>query len=126
MKTLDSEMPGITARAIARAIAKDTIAGAAASSGNSSNSSGAALLGLAVNLAGVFTERADTRSWFTLPGEIHLARLALPPGEYKLKIELHGKDERVLDSNEIKIALRKGEKKYLSRHWIPTNLEVRP
>ena len=126
MKTLDSEMPGITARAIARAIAKDTIAGAAASSGNSSNSSGAALLGLAVNLAGVFTERADTRSWFTLPGEIHLARLALPPGEYRLKIELHGKDERVLDSNEIKIALRKGEKKYLSRHWIPTNLEVRP
>jgi hypothetical protein len=126
MKTLDSEMPGITARAIARAIAKDTIAAAAASSGNSGNNSGAALLGLAVNLAGVFTERADTRSWFTLPGEIHLARLALPPGDYKLKIELHGKDERVLDSNEIKIALRKGEKKYLSRYWIPTNLEVRP
>jgi hypothetical protein len=130
MKTLDSEMAGITARAIARAIAKDTLAGAAgagASSGNnSSGAAGAALLGLAVNLAGVFTERADTRSWFTLPGEIHLARLALPPGEYKLKVELHGKDERVLDSNEIKIALRKGEKKYLSRHWIPTNLEVRP
>lgn len=126
MKTLASEMPGITARAIARAVAKDSLAGAAAAAGNNSNSSGAAVLGLAVNLAGVFTERADTRSWFTLPGEIHLARLALPPGEYKLKVELHGKDERVLDSDEIKIALRKGEKKYLSRHWIPTNLEVRP
>ena len=129
IKTLDSEMAGITARAIARAIAKDTLAGAASAAGSNNNSSGAAgaaLLGLAVNLAGVFTERADTRSWFTLPGEIHLARLALPPGEYKLKIELHGKDERVLDSNEIKIALRKGEKKYLSRYWIPTNLEVRP
>ncbi len=126
MKTLDSEMAGITARAIARAIAKDTLAGAAAASGGNNNSGGAALFGLAVNLAGVFTERADTRSWFTLPGEIHLARLALPPGEYKLKVELHGKDERVLDSKEIKITLRKGEKKYLSRHWIPTNLEVKP
>lgn len=125
MKTLDSEMAGITARAIARAIAKDTFASAASASGGNNNSSGA-LLGLAVNLAGVFTERADTRSWFTLPGEIHLARLALPPGDYTLKIELHGKDERVLDTKEIKIALRKGEKKYLSRHWIPTNLEVRP
>jgi hypothetical protein len=125
MKTLDSEMPGITARAIARAVAKDSLAGAAAASGNN-NSSGAALLGLAVNLAGVLTERADTRSWFTLPGEIHLARFALPPGEYKVKIELHAKDERVLDSYEIKVALRKGEKKYLSRYWIPTNLEVRP
>lgn len=123
VKTLESEMPAITARAIARAAAKDTIAGAASGSGDNSSS---ALLGLAVNLAGVLTERADTRSWFTLPGEIHLARLALPPGEYKLKIELHGRDERVLDSSEIKVALRKGEKKYVSRHWIPTNLEVKP
>jgi len=122
VKTLDSEMAAITARAIARAAAKDTIAGAA----GSGDSSSSALLGLAVNLAGVLTERADTRSWFTLPGEIHLARLPLPPGEYKLKIELHGRDERVLDSSEIKITLRKGEKKYLSRHWIPTNLEVKP
>jgi hypothetical protein len=124
VRTLESEMPAITARTIARAVAKDTLASAASNSGN--NSSGGALFGLAVNLAGVFTERADTRSWFTLPGEIHLARLALPPGEYTLKVELHGKDERVLDSKEIKIALHKGEKKYLSRHWIPTNLEVRP
>ena len=122
VKTLDSEMPAITARAIARAAAKDTIAGAAGSGDNNSS----ALLGLAVNLAGVFTERADTRSWFTLPGEIHLARLPLPPGEYKVKVELHGRDERVLDSSEIKVTLRKGEKKYLSRHWIPTNLEVKP
>jgi uncharacterized protein len=126
MKTLDSEMAGITARAIARAIAKDTLASAASSSGGGNNSGGAALFGLAVNLAGVFTERADTRSWFTLPGEIHLARLVLAPGEYKLKVELYGKDERVLDTKEMKIALRKGEKKYVSRHWIPTNLEVRP
>jgi len=122
VKTLDSEMAAITARAIARAVAKDTIAGAA----GSGDSTSSALLGLAVNLAGVFTERADTRSWFTLPGEIHLARLPLPPGEYRLKIELHGRDERVLDSSEIKVTLLKGEKKYLSRHWIPTNLEVKP
>ncbi|HET7765703.1 MAG TPA: hypothetical protein VFK92_11505 [Burkholderiales bacterium] len=129
MKTLDSEIAGITARAIARAIAKDTIAGAASAAGSNNNSSGAAgaaLIGLAVNLAGVLTERADTRSWFTLPGDIHLARLVLPPGDYKLKIDLHATDERVLESKEVKISLRKGEKKYLSQHWIPTNLEVRP
>jgi hypothetical protein len=41
-------------------------------------------------------------------------------------VELYGRDERVLDSSEIKVTLRKGEKKYLSRHWIPTNLEVKP
>jgi hypothetical protein len=124
VKTLESEMPVITARAIARMAAKDTLASAASS--NSNDSGASALFGLAVNVAGVLTERADTRSWFTLPGEIHLARLALPPGEYRLKIELRGRDDRVLDSSEIKIALRRGEKKYMSRHWIPTNLEVRP
>ncbi|HEY6240579.1 MAG TPA: hypothetical protein VIW78_07045 [Burkholderiales bacterium] len=124
VKTLESEMPGITARAIARMATKDTLAGVASS--NSNDSGASALFGLAVNVAGVLTERADTRSWFTLPGEIHLARLALPPGEYRLKIELHGRDERVLDSSEIKVTLRKGEKKYVSRHWIPTNLEVKP
>jgi hypothetical protein len=128
VKTLEAEMPAITARAIARMAVKDTMAKAASNSGggSSSSSTGAGLLGLAVNLTAVFTERADTRSWFTLPGEIHLARLSLPPGEHKVRIELRGRDERVLDSSEIKIALQKGEKKYVSRHWIPTNLEVRP
>ncbi len=121
-------MPAITARAIARMAVKDTMAKAASSSGggSSSSSAGAGLFGLAVNLTAVLTERADTRSWFTLPGEIHLARLSLPPGEYNVKIELHGRDERVLEAGELKIALQKGEKKYVSRHWIPTNLEVRP
>jgi hypothetical protein len=128
VKTLDSQMPAITARAIARMAVKDTMAKAASSSGggSSSSSTGAGLLGLAVNITAVLTERADTRSWFTLPGEIHLARLSLPPGEYNVKIELHGPDERVLEAGELKIALQKGEKKYVSRHWIPTNLEVRP
>ena len=129
VKTLDAEMPGITARAIARMALKDAAAKAASSSrsgGSGGSSAAGPLLGLAVNMAAILTERADTRSWFTLPGEIHLARLALPPGDYNLKLELHGRDDHVLDSGEIKVTLRKGEKKYFSRHWIPTNLEVRP
>jgi len=128
LKSLESEMPAITARALARMAVKDAAAKAASSSGGGSNSSSAAagMAGLAINLAAVLSERADTRSWFTLPGEIHLARLALPPGEYSVRIEFHGRDQGVLDSSELKVALRKGEKKYVSRHWIPTNIEVRP
>ena len=44
--------------------------------------------GLAVNLFGSVTEKADTRSWLTLPRGVHLARLSLPPGVYDLKLEL--------------------------------------
>ena len=128
LKSLESEMPAITARAIARMAIKDAAASAASHSGGNSSGSNAAagVAGLAINLAAVLTERADTRTWFTLPGEINLARLSLPPGDYSVRIELHGRDQGVLESSDIKIALRKGEKKYLSRHWIPTNLEVRP
>jgi hypothetical protein len=123
VKSLESHMPGITARAVARMAAKDAAARAAA--GNN-RSAGQGLAGLAINIAAVLSERADTRSWFTLPGEIHLARLSLPPGEHRVRIELRGYGEHVLDSSELKVTLRKGEKKYVSRHWIPANLEVRP
>lgn len=122
VKSLESRMPAITARAIARMILKDSVAKAAAGDGSGSQ----AMLGAAVNIAALFTERADTRSWFTLPGEIHLARISLPPGDYRGRIEFHGHGGGVLQSSEFQITLGKGEKKYMSRHWIPTNLEVRP
>lgn len=121
MKSLESRMPAITARALARMIAKDRAAKEAGDRGG-----GQGLLGLAVNVAGVLTERADTRSWFTLPGEIHLARISLPPGNHRGRIEFHGRGGGVLQSSEFQVALGKGEKRYLSRHWIPPNLEVRP
>ena len=35
-------------------------------------------LGLLVNLAGVVTEQADTRSWRTLPNQIYMVRMPLP------------------------------------------------
>jgi hypothetical protein len=82
--------------------------------------------GLLVIFASVAAVRADTRSWFTLPGEIHLARISLPPGSYRGRIEFYGSGGGLLQSSELQIALGKGEKRYLSRHWIPTNLEVRP
>jgi tetratricopeptide (TPR) repeat protein len=121
VKSLEAKMPAITARALARMIVKDRVAKEAGNRGG-----GEGLLGLVVNIANVATERADTRSWFTLPGEIHLARISLPPGKYRGRIEFHGRGGGVLQSSEFEVALGKGEKRYLSRHWIPTNLEVKP
>ena len=39
---------------------------------------------LAIDLVVAATEQADVRTWRTLPAEIHLARLNLPPGEYSV------------------------------------------
>jgi len=42
--------------------------------------------GLLVNLVNVTTERADTRSWLTLPNNIQMVQLPLPAGVYDLEL----------------------------------------
>lgn len=54
--------------------------------------------GALVNLAGVLTERADTRSWLTLPSVIALARLDLPPGRYDLEVSYRDAAGRLVAS----------------------------
>ncbi|MDH4036538.1 MAG: hypothetical protein OEX18_02990 [Candidatus Krumholzibacteria bacterium] len=49
-------------------------------------------LGAVVNLFNVVTETADTRSWSTLPQAIWMARLDLPPGEYRIEADLYSAD----------------------------------
>jgi hypothetical protein len=41
---------------------------------------------LAVDLIVGATEQADVRSWRTLPAEVHLARVTLPPGKYTVSV----------------------------------------
>ena len=67
-------------RAIARALAKYLASDAASQQDTA--------LGSLVNLLGVVTERADTRSWTTLPRTIQAARLDLDPGMYKLDVDV--------------------------------------
>jgi hypothetical protein len=44
----------------------------------------------------VVTERADVRCWSTLPGQILVARLELPPGRHALDVDLVDSDGRPL------------------------------
>ena len=44
------------------------------------------ILGTLVNLAGVFTEGADTRSWQTLPNQIFMVRMPLPAGTHTVNL----------------------------------------
>ncbi len=43
------------------------------------------ILGALVNIAAVVTEKADTRSWQTLPNQIFMVRMPLPAGTHKLQ-----------------------------------------
>ncbi len=79
IKALEDEMPAIKARAAARAAAKGAGYGAL---------QGAAprvLSGAALSAMGA-SEQADTRSWFTLPAEIRMARVVVPAGVHDVVV----------------------------------------
>jgi uncharacterized protein len=91
-KALSERMAGITAKALARAATKFTFAeGATRGAQYAAGKDAAPWVGLLVGLLtkglAVASEEADTRSWQTLPDEIHLARVWVPPGRYQVQRE---------------------------------------
>ena len=125
LKDLETKMPAITARALARAVLKAQMAKAARENARqqNQNNAGAAVAAMAVEIAGLVTERADTRSWLTLPARIHLARLPLPPGTYTVKVDLLGDDGQIVSTQEYaNMVIRRGAKTWLSLHWIPSTV----
>lgn len=91
-RTLADRFTAISLKAVARAAVKHALAegagqGTRAAMGN--NNAGP-WVGLLVMFLGkflaVYTEEADKRSWRTLPDEIQMTRLWVPPGTYEVGI----------------------------------------
>lgn len=126
--TLNARMPAITARTLARAVAKVQLQNAVSKSSNKDNEAMVKLIGgVAMQIASIATERADTRSWLTLPSNIQLARLSLPPGSYRVKIELLAAGGRVVDTREYAdVVVAPARKTYLTEHWVAAQAAVVP
>ena len=116
---LSKNMPIIIARTVARAALKYK------TSHEIGKQNG--LAGLVVNIAGLLTEQADTRSWQSLPADIQLARIPLEPGEYDLDVELLDMSGRVAQRLHYPgVTLRAGKKTFLScQHIATTSLRGR-
>ena len=122
-KNLDAHMPAIITRSVARAVVKAAsnkkVRQAALNNKNNDNGMAGALGALAFQVATVATERADTRSWLTLPANIQMGRLSLPAGSYNVKVELLGLNQQVVATqNYPGIVIRKSHKTFLTKHWI--------
>lgn len=65
--------------------------------------------GLLSNLAGAATEKADTRGWLLLPGEIRLARLDLAAGAHRVVLEALDEQGRLVEAATRRIELYPGE-----------------
>ncbi|MDO8312671.1 MAG: hypothetical protein Q7T25_12095 [Sideroxyarcus sp.] len=124
--SLDSRMPAITARSIARALAKGVIQHSVDRAGNNRDKETALLGSFIVRVAAVVTERADTRSWLTLPANILMGRLSLSPGSYDVSVDLLGADDQVIATQVFpQVLIRNARKTYLTQHWVPINPTTR-
>lgn len=109
---LEERKPGMLARSLTRAV----VSNAAVSEVRDADP----LAGLLVNIFTVATERADTRSWVTLPGRFRVVRLSLPPGDHDLSARYVGGGA----GSEVHwpaVTLRSGQHHFIIDHWIGPN-----
>lgn len=103
VKNLDDRKTRIWAKSIARAIAKQVAVHAAAREIEKEQGE---LAGMFAQLAGQMvasaTEKADTRCWRTLPGEIYLASRFVKPGKYKASASTCGGVDTYLETVNVK------------------------
>ncbi|MDX8386938.1 MAG: hypothetical protein R8M46_00185 [Ghiorsea sp.] len=117
-KSLARATPAMTARLLARAIVKKT----AAKTAEKSNGN---LAGLLVDVAGMVTETADTRSWLTLPKNIHFARLPIQAGTYPAKLTLLGKSGAVVRTINLgQLDVKNGKKVVLEQTFVKPFVKV--
>jgi len=107
--SLEQDMPGIMLRATARAVVKYNTQSSAADQGS--------LAGLLMTITNIATERADTRSWSTLPQEIQLKRILLPVGEHDVQLQMVNVAGRVVDVMNEKITIRPKQSSFMIKHW---------
>jgi hypothetical protein len=113
---LKEELAANTARMITRAVTKYILSVQArhAAKKISGDDTVGQLTGILFSVLSNLTEKADTRSWFTLPAEIRMASLFLPPGEHDIKLVLYDNAGRPIDEHLFeKVQINKGERTYL-------------
>ena len=114
---LDSDMPLITTRAIARAVVKHKTQ-------ERVEEKRGAMMGFLATVVNIATERADTRSWTTLPQTIQLTRVKLPEGMNKVKIEIYNAAGALVDTIEKEVRIESGKIVFLAEHWIAPNMSL--
>ena len=117
-KSLSDRLPAIIARGVARLVVKNA---AAKETKKNSSKLGAYgfLADIAVDVGTAASERADTRTWSLLPGQINMARLALPAGTHTVTATYFSASGGVLATREYKdITVKTGQKSFVSDYFM--------
>ena len=124
-KALSERMAGITAKALARtatkfAVAEGVTRGAQQAAGKDAGPWVGLLVGLLAKGWAVASEEADKRSWQTLPDEIHLARVWVPPGRYQVESQAAAESHAPLMPKAMRtLSLMPGETTVLIQRVMP-------
>ncbi|HZR47090.1 MAG TPA: hypothetical protein VFA47_10320, partial [Candidatus Manganitrophaceae bacterium] len=114
-KNLEDHVARISAKAIARAAAKYLATRTAKNEAKKKGGEGAEVLaGFIGNLYSIVSETSDKRSWQTLPGKIHLARISLPEGTWDARIGYYGSHGTLIEERHIPdLKVQKGATRFL-------------
>jgi hypothetical protein len=115
-ETLKEELAANTARMITRAVTKYILSVQARHIAKkiSKDDNIGQLTGILFSVLSNITEKADTRSWFTLPAEIRMASLFLSPGRHNIKLVMHDNAGKTIDEHLFEnVQINKGERIYL-------------
>ena len=119
-KDFSDRFNGLAVKAVARAAIKYAAAeglgrGARAAGGRDAGPLIGLLIGALAKTLAISSEEADKRSWRTLPDEIQIARLWVPPGTYELRIRPVGRSGgRVGRETVHPVILRSGETTFIT------------
>lgn len=99
VKNLDDRRARILAQAIARATAKQVAIHSIGQATDDHDLQRA--IETILNLVNILVvEKADTRSWKTLPGQIYMVDLRIPPGEYAAELDACG---QIIDLGRVSV-----------------------
>ncbi len=91
VKNLEDRRVRITAKAIARAAAKQAVIREVAKNDDKEMQR---MVENILNLFNLLLEHADLRSWQSLPGQVYMARSFLPPGVWNAALRTHDREVR--------------------------------
>lgn len=116
-KSFNDRLPAIIARGVARMVVKNTAAIEAKK--KMADNPYSVLLNVVTDVATNVSERADTRSWSLLPGNIQMARLSLPAGKYDVVATYYGPSGGVVGTREFKdVEVKAGRKAFVSDYLL--------
>jgi hypothetical protein len=90
LRDFSRERASILSRTVARAATKLALTKTVEKKVGDKNETAGRILGILTNVGTLVTERADTRTWNVLPGEIEFARVRLPAGRNTLTLDVNG------------------------------------